>query len=164
MNETRTVVQRETNASDRAPRILIVEDESSLALLLVYNMEAEGFIVEHVDRGDEAELRIAESPPDLVILDWMLPGVSGLESCRRLRGRDGSGATPGASAAQTSSAPATSTLIARRGASKGRGARFTWGRRSFACWNISWRSRAASSRGRSFSTASGACRRRSTSA
>jgi two-component system phosphate regulon response regulator PhoB len=44
--------------------------------------------VEHVDHGDEAELRIAESPPDLIILDWMLPGVSGLEICRRLRTRE----------------------------------------------------------------------------
>lgn len=74
--------------SDRAPRILVVEDEVPLATLLVYNLEAEGYQVEHVDNGDEAELRIAESPPDLVLLDWMLPGVSGLEICRRLRARD----------------------------------------------------------------------------
>ena len=74
--------------SDRAPRILVVEDETSLATLLVYNLEAEGYQVEHVDNGDEAELRLAELPPDLVILDWMLPGVSGLEICRRLRARD----------------------------------------------------------------------------
>ncbi len=74
--------------SDRAPRILVVEDEIPLATLLVYNLEAEGYQVEHVDNGDEAELRIAESPPDLVLLDWMLPGVSGLEICRRLRSRD----------------------------------------------------------------------------
>lgn len=74
--------------SDRAPRILVVEDEIPLATLLVYNLEAEGYQVEHVDNGDEAELRIAESPPDLVLLDWMLPGVSGLEICRRLRARD----------------------------------------------------------------------------
>ncbi|QGM47037.1 phosphate regulon transcriptional regulator PhoB [Methylocystis heyeri] len=87
MNDLRTSPMRDT-ANDRAPRILVVEDESSLALLLVYNLEAEGFIVEHVDRGDEAELRLAEAPPDLVILDWMLPGVSGLEICRRLRARD----------------------------------------------------------------------------
>jgi two-component system, OmpR family, phosphate regulon response regulator PhoB len=87
MNDLRTSPMREA-ANDRAPRILVVEDESSLALLLVYNLEAEGFIVEHVDRGDEAELRLAEAPPDLVILDWMLPGVSGLEICRRLRARD----------------------------------------------------------------------------
>jgi len=87
MNEMRPSATRE-QANDRAPRILVVEDESSLALLLVYNLEAEGFQVEHVDRGDEAELRLAEAPPDLVILDWMLPGVSGLEICRRLRARD----------------------------------------------------------------------------
>ena len=71
-----------------APRILIVEDESDLALLLGYNLEAEGYVVESVERGDEAELRLAENPPDLVILDWMLPGVSGLEICRRLRARE----------------------------------------------------------------------------
>ncbi len=87
MNDLRPALTRET-ANDRAPRILVVEDESSLALLLVYNLESEGFLVEHVDRGDEAELRLAEAPPDLVILDWMLPGVSGLEICRRLRARD----------------------------------------------------------------------------
>ena len=70
-----------------APRILIVEDESDLSLLLGYNLEAEGYTVENVERGDEAELRLAENAPDLVILDWMLPGVSGLEICRRLRAR-----------------------------------------------------------------------------
>ncbi len=87
MNELRQAAGRESH-SDRAPRILVVEDEASLALLLSYNLEAEGFQVEHVDRGDEAELRLAESEFDLVILDWMLPGVSGLEICRRLRARD----------------------------------------------------------------------------
>ena len=88
MSETHPATMRETK-TDRAPRILVVEDEASLALLLVYNLEAEGYQVEHVDNGDEAELRLAESPPDLVILDWMLPGVSGLEICRRLRAREG---------------------------------------------------------------------------
>ena len=87
MNDPRPATMRDT-INERAPRILVVEDESSLALLLVYNLESEGFLVEHVDRGDEAELRLAEAPPDLVILDWMLPGVSGLEICRRLRARD----------------------------------------------------------------------------
>ena len=70
------------------PRILVVEDDSDLALLLAYNLEAEGYVVESVERGDEAELRLAENPPDLVMLDWMLPGVSGLEICRRLRARE----------------------------------------------------------------------------
>lgn len=87
MNETSPAIQR-NGKGDRAPRILVVEDETSLATLLVYNLESEGYQVEHVDNGDEAELRLAESPPDLVILDWMLPGVSGLEICRRLRARD----------------------------------------------------------------------------
>jgi two-component system phosphate regulon response regulator PhoB len=87
MNEVRVSAQRET-PNDRAPRILVVEDEAALALLLAYNLEAEGFQVEHAERGDEAEIRLAESLPDLVILDWMLPGVSGLEICRRLRARD----------------------------------------------------------------------------
>lgn len=70
-----------------APTVLVVEDEEPLALLLRYNLEAEGFAVESVARGDEAELRLRENPPDLVLLDWMLPGVSGIELCRRLRNR-----------------------------------------------------------------------------
>ena len=69
------------------PTVLVVEDEEALALLLRYNLEAEGFAVETVARGDEAELRLRENPPDLVLLDWMLPGVSGIELCRRLRSR-----------------------------------------------------------------------------
>jgi two-component system phosphate regulon response regulator PhoB len=66
-------------------RILIVEDEEPLTLLLRYNLEAEGYEVDSVARGDEAELRLRERVPDLVILDWMLPGLSGIELCRRIR-------------------------------------------------------------------------------
>jgi two-component system phosphate regulon response regulator PhoB len=69
------------------PSILIVEDEEALTLLLRYNLEAAGYDVESVARGDEDDLRLRESVPDLVILDWMLPGVSGIELCRRLRSR-----------------------------------------------------------------------------
>ena len=69
------------------PRILIVEDESALTLLLRYNLEAAQYTVETASRGDEAEIKLRESPPDLVILDWMLPGLSGIELCRRLRAR-----------------------------------------------------------------------------
>jgi len=69
------------------PRILIVEDEEALTLLLRYNLEAAGYDVESAGRGDDADLRLRESTPDLVILDWMLPGVSGIELCRRLRSR-----------------------------------------------------------------------------
>ncbi len=68
-------------------RILIVEDEEPLTMLLRYNLEAEGYTVETAVRGDEAEIKISESPPDLVVLDWMLPGLSGIELCRRLRAR-----------------------------------------------------------------------------
>jgi two-component system phosphate regulon response regulator PhoB len=68
-------------------RILIVEDEEPLALLLRYNLEAEGYEVETIARGDDADVRLREAPPDLVVLDWMLPGLSGIELCRRLRAR-----------------------------------------------------------------------------
>ena len=77
-----------------APRILVVEDEAALSLLLSYNLEAEGFVVDRVERGDEVETHLAENLPDLVILDWMLPGVSGLEICRRLRARDATKTLP----------------------------------------------------------------------
>lgn len=68
-------------------RVLIVEDEEPLTLLLRYNLEAEGYLVDSVARGDEAEIRLREGVPDLVLLDWMLPGLSGIELCRRLRMR-----------------------------------------------------------------------------
>jgi two-component system, OmpR family, phosphate regulon response regulator PhoB len=75
------------SAPSRSVRILIVEDEESLTTLLRYNLEAAGYAVETVARGDEAELRITEEAPDLVLLDWMVPGVSGVELCRRIRAR-----------------------------------------------------------------------------
>ncbi|MGE0456895.1 MAG: phosphate regulon transcriptional regulator PhoB [Bauldia sp.] len=70
------------------PRVMIVEDEEPLTELLRYNLEAEGYEVQAALRGDEAELKLRETIPDLVLLDWMLPGVSGIELCRRLRMRD----------------------------------------------------------------------------
>jgi len=73
---------------------MIVEDEESLTLLLRYNLEAEGYEVESVDRGDEADLRLQERVPDLVLLDWMLPGLSGIELCRRLRAREATARLP----------------------------------------------------------------------
>ncbi len=69
------------------PRVLIVEDEEPLMLLLRYNLEAEGYEVDSVSRGDEAEIRLREQVPDIVLLDWMLPGLSGIELCRRIRAR-----------------------------------------------------------------------------
>lgn len=76
------------------PRVLVVEDDSDLALLLAYSLEAEGYVVDSVERGDEAELVLAESAHDLVILDWMVPGVSGIEICRRLRARENTRTLP----------------------------------------------------------------------
>jgi two-component system, OmpR family, phosphate regulon response regulator PhoB len=70
-----------------APKIMVVEDEESLCELLRYNLEAEGYQVEVVMRGDEAELRLQENVPDLLVLDWMVPAISGIELCRRLRMR-----------------------------------------------------------------------------
>jgi len=66
-------------------RILVVEDEEALTTLLRYNLEAEGYEVETVTRGDDADTRLKERLPDLIVLDWMLPGLSGIELCRRLR-------------------------------------------------------------------------------
>ena len=68
-------------------RIAVVEDEEALGVLLRYNLEAEGYVVDTIARGDEADLRLKEVVPDLLILDWMLPGLSGVELCRRLRTR-----------------------------------------------------------------------------
>jgi two-component system, OmpR family, phosphate regulon response regulator PhoB len=70
-------------------RLMIVEDDEPLVELLRYNFEAAGYAVETVMRGDEAEVRLREAVPDLLILDWMLPGLSGIELCRRLRQKPG---------------------------------------------------------------------------
>ncbi|MEM9223280.1 MAG: phosphate regulon transcriptional regulator PhoB [Pseudomonadota bacterium] len=69
------------------PKVMIVEDEEPLVLLLRYNLEAEGYQVESCSRGDDAELKLREGLPDILVLDWMLPGVSGIELCRRVRSR-----------------------------------------------------------------------------
>jgi len=71
-----------------APFILIVEDEADLTVMLRYNLEAEGYRVAAVESGDEASLRLREETPDLILLDWMLPGLSGIELCRRWRTKE----------------------------------------------------------------------------
>jgi two-component system, OmpR family, phosphate regulon response regulator PhoB len=73
--------------SPQAPLVLVVEDEPAQREVLAYNLEAEGFRVTSADSGDEALLLVAEERPDLIVLDWMLPGVSGIEICRRLKSR-----------------------------------------------------------------------------
>ncbi|MEP2743519.1 MAG: phosphate regulon transcriptional regulator PhoB [Bauldia litoralis] len=76
------------------PRVMIVEDEEPLSLMLRYNLESEGYQVDTVERGDEAETRLREMVPDLLLLDWMLPGVSGIELCRRLRSQEATRTLP----------------------------------------------------------------------
>ena len=69
----------------QAPLVLVVEDEAALVTLLRYNLEREGFRVAEARDGEEAMLQIAEQMRDLVVLDWMLPLMSGIEVCRQLR-------------------------------------------------------------------------------
>jgi two-component system phosphate regulon response regulator PhoB len=71
------------------PYILIVEDEPAIVEMLDYNLKAAGFETGVAHDGDEAEIALAERAPDAVLLDWMLPGVSGIELCRRIRKRPG---------------------------------------------------------------------------
>ena len=76
------------------PLVLIVEDEAPLVTMLSYNLEREGFSVDAAGDGEEALLRIAERKPDAVLLDWMLPLVSGLEVCRQIRRSRGTRSVP----------------------------------------------------------------------
>jgi two-component system phosphate regulon response regulator PhoB len=69
-------------------KVLVVEDEEAISQLLAYNLEREGFRVEIAPDGEEALVQVAERRPDLVLLDWMLPSVSGIEVCRQLRIRN----------------------------------------------------------------------------
>lgn len=68
-------------------RVLVVEDEEPISQLLAYNLGKEGFTVAISADGEEAMISVAEARPDLVLMDWMLPSVSGIELCRRLRAR-----------------------------------------------------------------------------
>ena len=78
----------------KAPHVLVVEDEAALADLLKYNLEKEGYRVSIATDGEEALLAAEETPPDLVVLDWMLPKAPGIEVCRRLRARQETRNTP----------------------------------------------------------------------
>ncbi len=69
------------------PTVLVVEDEPAQREVLAYNLEAEGFRVSKAENGEEALLLVDEDAPDLIVLDWMLPSVSGIEVCRRLKSR-----------------------------------------------------------------------------
>ena len=75
--------------SVQQPCVLLVEDESAQREVLTYNLESEGFRVVGAETGDEAMLLVAEEAPDLMVLDWMLPNVSGIEICRRVKADPG---------------------------------------------------------------------------
>lgn len=77
-----------------APVVLLVEDEPAQRAVLSYNLESEGFEVQVASNGEEALALIAESAPDLILLDWMMPHVSGIEVCRRLKARPETRAIP----------------------------------------------------------------------
>ena len=79
---------------EMSPRILVIEDDAAIAELLRYNFEAEGLRPTIAVTGEEAEMQVAEDHFDLIVLDWMLPGLSGIELCRRLRRREATRSVP----------------------------------------------------------------------
>ncbi len=81
-------------AGTAQPTILVVEDEPAQREVLSYNFEAEGFDVTTAENGEEALLLVDEVSPDIIVLDWMLPNVSGIEVCRRLKSRAETRAIP----------------------------------------------------------------------
>ena len=82
---TATTSRRDTQASSMKPHVLIVEDETALVELLRYNLEQSGFRVAVAYDGEEALASVQDDVPDLILLDWMLPLMSGIEVCRQLR-------------------------------------------------------------------------------
>lgn len=82
------------SANPDQPLILVVEDEDAQREVLVYNLTAEGYRVIAAADGDQAMERIAEESPDLLVLDWMMPGLSGIEICRRLKTREATANMP----------------------------------------------------------------------
>ncbi|GAA4229942.1 phosphate regulon transcriptional regulator PhoB [Sagittula sp. NFXS13] len=76
------------------PTVLLVEDEAAQRAVLSYNLEAEGFRVAQAENGEEALIMVAEENPDIIVLDWMLPNVSGIEVCRQIKSRAETRSTP----------------------------------------------------------------------
>lgn len=81
-------------AAQEQPTVLVVEDEPAQREVLGYNLEAEGFRVSTASNGDEALMLVDENRPDIIVLDWMMPNVSGIEVCRRLKSRADTRAIP----------------------------------------------------------------------
>jgi two-component system phosphate regulon response regulator PhoB len=80
--------------STEQPTVLLVEDEPAQREVLSYNLEADGFRVLTADNGEEALMMVEETPPDIIVLDWMMPNVSGIEVCRQLKIRSATRAIP----------------------------------------------------------------------
>jgi len=80
--------------SSEQPTVLLVEDEPAQREILGYNLEADGFRVLTAGNGEEALMMVVETPPDIIVLDWMLPNVSGIEVCRQLKTRSATRAIP----------------------------------------------------------------------
>jgi two-component system phosphate regulon response regulator PhoB len=80
--------------SSDQPTVLLVEDEPAQREVLAYNLEAEGFRVSRAENGEEALMLVDEGAPDLIVLDWMLPNVSGIEVCRQLKTRSDTRGVP----------------------------------------------------------------------
>jgi two-component system phosphate regulon response regulator PhoB len=78
----------------QTPHILVVDDEASQREMLIYNIEAEGYRTTKAANGEDALLSVAEDPPDVIILDWMMPKLSGIEVCRQLKVRKDTQAIP----------------------------------------------------------------------
>ncbi len=76
------------------PTVMVVEDEPAQREILAYNLEAEGYRVSRAENGEEAMILVREAPPDLIVLDWMMPNVSGLEVCRQIKTRPETRAIP----------------------------------------------------------------------
>lgn len=81
-------------AAVERPMVLVVEDEPAQREVLAYNFESEGFRVTQAGNGEEAMILVDEVAPDVIVLDWMLPNVSGIEVCRRLKSRAETRAVP----------------------------------------------------------------------
>jgi CheY-like chemotaxis protein len=88
------IVRPTSGRNSTHPSITIVASDNVLAVDLSRSLNTEGYVVENVDRGDEAVRKLADAPPDLVIVEWMLPGMSGPEICTRLRSEDATRALP----------------------------------------------------------------------
>ena len=78
----------------QAPRVLVVEDERAQREVLAYNLQAEGFDVSLAENGEDALVLVDEDMPDIIVLDWMMPNLSGIEVCRQLKMKPDTRAIP----------------------------------------------------------------------